>query len=297
MRGNMKNNVGWNDRFKIGVETIDKAHQKLFAIVCRLINLNEDEEKSQWACMEGVKYFKSYTMKHFAEEEAYMRYIDYSGYAMHKKLHDDLRDRKLPALERELELSDYSAESVRHFIGICIGWLTEHIMIEDRAITGKIATKWVYNPADEELETVKKAVSHVMQEIFRFDMRLISEHYSGEDFGSSLCYRVNYISLDGKKRMQLFFILEERLILSTVSGLLGTSFKRIDNTVLSTVKQLFQIVIKRMGISYKPESQYRLEKDNFLTDEQIAKIFERECPPFSLLYNTGNGYFAFCVKK
>ncbi len=70
------NAIKWNNRFNIGVEVVDKAHQKLFSIVGKLIALNE-EEKQQHACREGIKYFKNYTLKHFAEEEAYMKSIRY----------------------------------------------------------------------------------------------------------------------------------------------------------------------------------------------------------------------------
>ena len=80
----MSAEIKWNDRFNIGVASIDHAHQKLFSIVGKLVALNEDETKQQHACKEGIKYFKSYTLKHFADEEAYMQSINYSGYAMHK---------------------------------------------------------------------------------------------------------------------------------------------------------------------------------------------------------------------
>ena len=68
----MAKEIKWNDRFNVGVESIDSAHRKLFSIVGKLIALNEDEAKQQHACREGIKYFKSYTMKHFADEEAYI---------------------------------------------------------------------------------------------------------------------------------------------------------------------------------------------------------------------------------
>ena len=143
--------VEWNDRFNIGVEVVDKAHQKLFSIVGKLIELNEDEEKQQHACREGIKYFKNYTIKHFAEEEAYMQSIDYQGYAVHKKLHDNMCNNTIPALEQELEEQNYSKESVRHFLGICIGWLTGHVMIEDHAITGWYPNKWQHQSSEDEL--------------------------------------------------------------------------------------------------------------------------------------------------
>ena len=292
----MKNPVEWNDRFNIGIESIDKAHKRLFSIVCRLIELNEDEEKGHWACMEAVKYFKNYTRKHFEEEEAYMKSIRYEGYAVHKRLHDDLRDKKLPAMEEELEESDYSAEAVRHFIGNSIGWLTGHIMIEDYAIGGRVSRKWVYDPKDEQLKVLEKALSQVIYEVFRADAKVVSERYGGEEFGNMLCYRLNYKSPKGN-RMQVVFSLEEQLILHAVSGLTGTQFKKIDKTVLSVVSQMLQLFMKRMSIYFKSLSAYQIEKENFLTYEQMVRLFDKEYPPYSMLMDTGSGYLAFCLKK
>ena len=41
----MKKEVKWDERFNIGVDNIDKAHQKLFSIVRKLIYLNQQEKK------------------------------------------------------------------------------------------------------------------------------------------------------------------------------------------------------------------------------------------------------------
>ena len=62
--------IKWNDRFNLGVGIIDRAHQQLFAIVNKLVLLNEDAVKQQHACKEGIKFFKSYALKHFAQEAA-----------------------------------------------------------------------------------------------------------------------------------------------------------------------------------------------------------------------------------
>ena len=88
----MAKEIKWNKRFDIGVDSIDKAHRKLFSIVHKLSCLNENENNGPWACAEGIKYFKNYAITHFAEEEAYMKSIGYKGYEMHKRLHDDMRE-------------------------------------------------------------------------------------------------------------------------------------------------------------------------------------------------------------
>ncbi len=73
----MENQLVWEKRFNIGVDVIDKEHQKLFRIINKLFTFGEDEEKSEWVCREGIKYFKDHAMKHFADEEAYMESINY----------------------------------------------------------------------------------------------------------------------------------------------------------------------------------------------------------------------------
>lgn len=291
--------VKWNDHFNLGVGVIDKAHQRLFSIVGKLIALNEDETKQQHACREGVKYFKSYTSKHFAEEEAYMQSIHYDGYEMHKILHDNMRDKTLPALETELEEQNYSVESVRHFLGICVGWLTGHIMIEDFAITGRTTNKWVHHPSEDELTNLEKAVIQVLHDLYKINAHLVSEQYSGEDFsnGNMLCFRLIYHSQTGA-RFQAFLIYEERTVLNTLSGMLGRQINRTDKTVLYTIKVLSQQFMDCVGKHFPIAAECQLEKSDLLTFEQLLHTFDKEYPPYSLLFSTeGKGYFAFCIKK
>lgn len=286
----------WNERFNIGVEIVDQAHEKLFSIVEGLLAFDEDEKRRQWACSEGIKFFKSYALRHFAEEEAYMLSINYSGYAVHKRLHDDMRDKTLVALEKDLEDSGYSSESIQHFLGICIGWLTGHILIEDRAITGKIKTRWSGEGMGEELQQLENGISDVMQEAFKLKTQLVSEHYIGEDFGNAIIYRLTYLSQAGE-RWLVFLSLEERLVFSMVGAMMNVEFKSVDRMVLDAVRLLAQQLMKRLGMYIRMEGQYRLEKDHMITREQLLQEIDVGYPQYSLLLDTGIGYFAFCAKK
>ena len=183
--------IKWNDRFNLGVDSIDKAHQKLFSIVHKMVNLNDDEKNRKWICEEGIKYFKNYAIKHFSDEEAYMQSIGYSGYSTHKRIHDNMKNKTLPALEKDMAESEYSVESVQHFLGICIGWLTSHIMLEDHAITGRINNKWIHEWT-EAAEVFEETIIRVMNELFGLKTEIVSEHYAGEDFGKKICYRLTY---------------------------------------------------------------------------------------------------------
>ena len=73
----MDDQLVWQEEYNIGVEIIDKEHQRLFKIINKLLIVDgeEEEEKSRWACQEGIKYFKGHALKHFVDEEKYMESI------------------------------------------------------------------------------------------------------------------------------------------------------------------------------------------------------------------------------
>ena len=294
----MAKEIKWNDRFNVGVESIDSAHRKLFSIVGKLIALNEDEAKQQHACREGIKYFKSYTMKHFADEEAYMQSIGYPGLAVHKSLHDSLRDKTLPALEAEMEAQDYSTESVGHFLGICVGWLNGHIIVEDRAITGKNPQKWVHQPDDNELESVEKALMQGLEGLSQSKTEVISRRYSGEAFstGKTLCFRLTYRT-EEKKPVRAYLIYEESLVLQALSEILRKEIRRIDETVITAMKLLSEQFVSRLQTHFPLSMCCSFERNDMLTFEQFVRTFDKEYPPYSLLLSAeGKGYFAFCAQ-
>lgn len=291
----MAKEVTWDDQFEIGVNSIDNAHRKLFSIVRRLIHLSRDENNGKWACAEGIKYFKTYAIEHFTDEEAYMRSSGYEGYEIHKRLHDNMRYKTLPALEKDLKQSDYSQESIHHFLGICLGWLTAHIMIEDRAIAGKIPNKWKKDNTGEAMDALVDALAITIQEIFRLQIEIVSEHYNAEDFGNSIVDRLTFCSLDGR-RVHVFLVLEDALVLRAVSSMLNMPIKKVDKMVLNAARQLSQQMVEQVGIHSRLSSKYLLESNHLMTTEQFQQAFYAEYFDYNLLFNTGTGYFAVCIK-
>lgn len=290
----MSKEAEWDDRFNIGVDSIDKAHRKLFSIVHKLIGLSKDKSSGQWACAEGIKYFKNYAVKHFADEEAYMRSIGYEGYEIHKRLHDDMRHKTLPALEKDLRESGYSEESIQHFIGICVGWLTAHIIIEDRAIAGLISNKWKADHIGADMDALENALSGTIHEIFQLPTEIVSEHYSGENFGKSMIIRLTYHSIDHEE-VQIFMALEECLVLRAVSSILNIPLSKLDQLVMAIGKELAIQISMQVAIRCDLALQYHLENSHFMTPEQFRQAFYAGSFDYSLLFNTGRGYFAFVV--
>lgn len=284
--------IAWDNIYNIGVDFIDKEHQVLFSTMNKLMSLSEREEKSEHVCREGIKYLKSHTDKHFEHEEEYMQSINYSDYEIHKRLHDDFRYKTVPALAEEMEDSSYSPDSIRHFLGVCVGWVISHTLTEDQAIVGKTGTKWGDIPHEKEKDALEATIIQLVQEMFQLKARLISEQYAGEDFGKVFCCRMVY-SGEKKEQWQITLVFEDRILLNTVSNILNTEYPKVDDMVLNVTRYLSRQFLEQIRERIPAFDLLTLEDESLLTHEQLLKMFEREQPSCSLLFSTEAGYFAF----
>ena len=126
--------LDWHERYEVGVESIDTAHREIFRVINRLHKMVRTGGNTQWAAAEVVKYLRNYVVKHFEDEEAYMRSIDFREYEAHKAIHDGMRDRIVPRLYSRLENRKYSEDSIHQFLDICGKWMTKHILGHDREL-------------------------------------------------------------------------------------------------------------------------------------------------------------------
>lgn len=289
----MGNQLVWDDRFNIGVEIIDKEHKKLFKIMNKLFTANEHEKKSGWFCQEGIKYFKEHAIKHFSEEEAYMESIGYQGLEMHKRLHEDFRMRTLPSLEKELEKTGYCEEAISHFLGVCAGWLIGHTLTEDHAIAGNEETKWASLLPEEEQEAVKQTILQLLQDMFRLQAQVVSECYGGEKFGSGIYYRLIYASQEGSQR-EMILVFEEKLLIRTIGALIGSRSSKLDVTLMNAARYAAMQFAERIKKHFSKAQLYVLRSEHLLSYEQFQRTIEKENLRYSILFNTGEGYFAFC---
>lgn len=290
----MENRLEWQERYNIGVDIIDKEHKKLFKIINKLFAFGEDEEKSQWVCQEGIKYFKDHAVKHFADEEAYMESIHYKGLQMHKRIHSDFRDKTLPLLQKELEDSEYSEESVSHFLGVCTGWLLGHTLTDDRAIIGKARSKWEGLLSEDQHSAMRQAVLQQLYDMFQLDAKVLSESYSGEKFGKGIYYRITYANED-KKKFETILVFEENLLINTIGKMMGVKTDKVTVMLVNAVRYTARQFVKCIMENFPTTGEFKLKTENLLTYEQFRNVFEREHPQFSMLFDTGKGYFAYCV--
>lgn len=126
--------IQWSKDYEIGVWIIDHAHEELFRISKRLIMLGQEPAKHKWIAEEGIKFLKVYVMRHFGEEEAYMRQIDYPHITGHIHQHALMRDKILPRMESSLRHAKFSQESIDSFLNVLRLWLGRHILVHDLAL-------------------------------------------------------------------------------------------------------------------------------------------------------------------
>ena len=291
----MENQLVWKDVFNIGIKIIDDEHQRLFMIINKLFALKEEEKRSRKICQEGIKYFKEHALKHFEAEERYMELIAYEGIDVHKRLHRDFRENSLPALERELEREDYSPAAVDHFLAVCAGWLIGHTLTEDKAIAGEKRSRWAELLPEEELKAMKKVIIKLLEDMFRLKAQVISDSYSGEEFGESVYYRLVYGRKEDDEKWEILLALEDRILLGTIGKLMGTKSDKLDIILLNAARYMECQLVRRVMAHYPSISSYEMMEEDFLTYEQFREIFEKKQPQVSLLFDTNEGYFSYCV--
>lgn len=290
--------MGWKEEYNIGVEIVDKAHKQLFSIIRRIKNFLEDgdDKRRRFACEEGIKFFKSYAVKHFAQEEGYMLSIGYDRYEGHHVIHEIMKNQTLPVLEAELEESDYSDEVMEHFLGVCIGWLITHIMIEDQAIAGKVKKKKWDLESKSEISVIQEILSAAIQQTFGIESTLLDEHCKEWDFTDALYYEQQYAGANDEK-LNIVVAMEEQFVLATTGHMMGMDFSEVDQIVIFAEKQIISGFIHEIMDVIDSKKQYRFVSDQMRDGEIPAKEYGERSFQYSLVFSTACGRYIFCLDR
>lgn len=72
-------------------------------------------------------------------------------------------------------------------------------------------------------------------------------------------------------------------------------YPKLDDMAINVSRYISRQFLERIRESFPALELFELEKESLLTHEQLCDSFEREHPSCSLLFDTGDGYFAFCA--
>ena len=196
----------------------------------------------------------------------------------------------------ELEQSAYAPDAVNHFQGVCTGWLIGHTLTEDMAITGGRISKWTDLLPEEEVQAMRQVIAQLVFDMFQLESQMISSAYGGERFGKGVYYRLIYGAKGDERRQEVILVFEEKLLVNTVGRILGLQTNKLDSVLINASRYTAKQFVGRVMEHFPDWDGYELKEENLLSYEQLQKVFEREKPQVSLLFNTGGaGYFAYCV--
>jgi hemerythrin len=82
--------VTWNDSYSVGVPLIDAQHKELVHMTNDLFqSCLKGGETAEISFMKTVQGAAAYAKIHFGTEEQILELLDYPGYAVHKKQHEN----------------------------------------------------------------------------------------------------------------------------------------------------------------------------------------------------------------
>ena len=114
--------MDWSSSLDIGVQSMNREHQHLLVIMNKLYDRHE--AKAQASELKSLlKELAEYTVKHFADEEAYFDSIEYPDSVKHKLIHKDLLS-KFAIHQANFEKTGTLDQSIFAFLTM---WLSAHI--------------------------------------------------------------------------------------------------------------------------------------------------------------------------
>ena len=132
----------WTKDYAVGVQQIDREHQRLFALA---ESLHEAmlEGQGKAILQDLLASLAAYTCYHFAHEERLMERIRYPDYRQHREQHEALRLR-VRAIQDRISSGEMTMTiEVMHFF---MEWLQRHTTTSDREIAGYMKKSRAANP-------------------------------------------------------------------------------------------------------------------------------------------------------
>lgn len=125
----------WKEKYKIGVESIDKQHEELFSRVSQFVTILQDStpwEEKKDKVEDILDFMGEYVIYHFNEEEEYQKVIGFPDLEQHKEIHQQFKDKVneyVIALKK-----DFNEELAKEFSGKLMTWLIFHVAGTDQKI-------------------------------------------------------------------------------------------------------------------------------------------------------------------
>lgn len=123
--------IEWDDKYSVGVSTIDEEHKEFIGILNKAIvakQYNNNPEEIREVLKDMIKHSK----KHFATEESYMEKFKYPDYLIHKSEHINFSSLTIYYYDRFTKGDYHIIDDVLKYLK---QWLDSHIQVTDKKYT------------------------------------------------------------------------------------------------------------------------------------------------------------------
>ncbi len=118
----------WDDKYSVGISSIDEEHKKFIDIINKVIDAKQHTDNSI-EITEILNEMNKYVLNHFANEETYMIKCNYPEYEDHRKKHQDFSIKIMAFLHSVTKGdSQLACKLLEHLKN----WLVNHIQGADR---------------------------------------------------------------------------------------------------------------------------------------------------------------------
>jgi hemerythrin len=125
--------------FKLGIEEIDKEHEKLVSML-NSVHLLLKEGKKEDAISFFRQTLSSYVIEHFSNEEMFMERIEFPQIDEHKKIHINFKKSFMEVLPL---IDSYDEAVFRNALTDSYTWIINHIGKTDRKYANFVHQKKV----------------------------------------------------------------------------------------------------------------------------------------------------------
>ncbi len=123
-------NITTNTPYSLGIPEMDRQHQKLINIANDLYDALNRNKGAELLC--GIlDELTDYTVKHFGDEEKFMRDLGYPDLEEHKKQHEELTTQVIDFHEKVSRGKSSDFQGVTEVMSFLQDWLIDHIAGSD----------------------------------------------------------------------------------------------------------------------------------------------------------------------
>lgn len=231
----------WKDEYRVGIDKIDEQHRQLFDKIEQLLEIAKsgDKRSNQQKCMEIIDFLVDYTVFHFNTEEALQRERKYVSYAQHVKIHTEFKN--TVQAYKELLGKDFTAKTLKSFIGTMLAWLVNHVCVCDRKILKNLPLQNIESFANTE-SFIENVAHKLLTEMYDIPIKGVKSCiYKGNVEGAVI---VRTVAEGANKHLFLYGMSDELagILYNKISGMNLPHLDFLDELEKSALMEIGNII-------------------------------------------------------